>query len=359
VGKNTLAGSGFKPALARKPKIGRVTDPSQQGNQFLTATFTDPEQLTRFAETLPALGFTMPVAALKSGGWTLERPEVLALMAKLRQAGKPLGEYVGGEIYYGIKTGLNEAFVIDAATRERLIAEDPKSAEVIKPWLRGKDIFKWRTQWARLYVLALVSSANQPWRWANESDENVARSVFESEYPAIYRHMSLWEEKLKKRDDQGRHWWELRSCAYYNEFEKSKILWPGISSALSVFSLDESGYYGNDNNQFVLSGSQYLLAILNSPATSFVLGHVCDKVQGGFYRLKIIYIEQLPIPAASDEQQRDIVTLVKQILAAKAADPQADTSALEGEVDTLVYRLYDLIPEEIAIVEQGASKGGG
>ncbi len=88
----------------------------------------------------------MPISSLREEGWNLERPAVLALMEKLRKTRKPLVEYVQGKFYYGIKTGLNEAFVIDAPTRAKLIAEDPESEELIKPWLRGRDIKKWKAE---------------------------------------------------------------------------------------------------------------------------------------------------------------------------------------------------------------------
>jgi len=106
----SLSGRGDIKTCQRNPR------PPGEGD-FFTATFTDADQLTRFDETLATVGFTMPVAALRDEGWALERPETLALMDKLRTVGKPLGEYVDGKIFYGIKTGLNEAFVIDEATR--------------------------------------------------------------------------------------------------------------------------------------------------------------------------------------------------------------------------------------------------
>lgn len=338
------------PPAGGRSKKGSLTQRGRDGEgvDFFTATFTDTDQLSRFDETLATIGFTMPVAALRDEGWTLERPEVLSLMDKLRTVGKSLGEYVEGKIYYGIKTGLNEAFVIDEETKARLIAEDPKSAEIIKPWLRGKDIFRWKTKWAGLYVIAIASSANWNWPWAQEINESTARQLFQVEYPAIHRHLSQREEGLRKRDDHGRFWWELRSCIYYSEFEKPKILWPGISADLSVFSLDEYGYFGNDNNQLIISGDQCLLAILNSKLMRFVLGHLCDKVQGGFYRLKIIYIQQLPIPPVTDAQQALIIERVQKIL---AATESPDVPQLEAEVDRLVYELYNLTKEEIAVVE--------
>jgi hypothetical protein len=108
-----------------------------------------------------------------------------------------------------------------------LIAEDPKSAEIIKPWLRGKDIFRWKTKWARMYVIAIASSTNWNWPWTQEKTEFTARPLFANEYPAIHRYLSQWEEGLRKRDDQGRFWWELRSCVYYGEFEKHKSFGQG------------------------------------------------------------------------------------------------------------------------------------
>lgn len=156
----------------------------------LAATFTTAEQLGCVEETFGNISFKMPVNALKPEGWNLEQPDVLSLMEKLRKAGTPLGEYVHGRFYRGILTGFNEAFVIDAVTRERLIAEDPKSEELIKPWLRGRDIKKWKAEWAELYVINIPSSANKNWQWSNEKTEEKARNVFEKTYPAIYNHLS-------------------------------------------------------------------------------------------------------------------------------------------------------------------------
>ena len=313
----------------------------EAAGKTLVATFTDPSQLERLDETLAAVGFSMPIDALKAEGWTLERPDVLALMEKLRKAGKPLGEYVQERFYRGVLTGLNEAFVISEATRQQLIAEDPKSADLIKPWLRGKDIFKWKTKWANLYVLF------------------TRRGTDIEQYPAIKRHLEKFIKDLepKKTTDAKRgrkpgsyKWHEIQdNIAYYKEFNKTKILWPGISSELTVFSFDEDGFYGNDNNQLIISEDLCLLAVLNSKLTGFVLKQICDKVQGGFYRLKIIYVEQLPIPPATDTQKAPIIERVRKIL----ADPDSPAvPRLEAEIDRLVYELYSLTSDEIAIIEK-------
>jgi hypothetical protein len=306
---------------------------------FFTATFTNTDQLTRFDETLAAIGFTMPVAALRSEGWALERLDVLALMEKLRSVGKPLGEYVEGKFYRGVLTGLNEAFVIDEETKVRLIAEDPKSAEIIKPWLRGRDIFKWKAEWASLYVLF------------------TRRGTDIEQFPAIKGYLEQYRADLEPKktdsDKQGRKpgpykWFEIQdNTAYFEEFEKEKILWPGITSEI-VFGLGDKGQFGNDNNQLIVSSDRCLLAILNSRLIRFVLQQICDKVRGGFYRMKMIYVEQLPIPPATDAQKAPIIERVQKIL---AAPDSPDVPQLEAEIDRLVYDLYGLTEEEIAVVE--------
>ena len=311
------------------------------------ATFTEAGQLTALDETLAAIGFPMPVASLKSEGWTLERPDVLALMEKLQKAGEPLGKYVKGRFYYGIKTGLNEAFVIDVKTRQQLIAEDPNSVELIKPWLRGRDIRKWKAEWASLYLITIASSANKEWPWSKEKTEVKARDLFVKAYPAIYRHLSQYEAKLRKRDDQGRFWWELRSCVYYDEFLVPKIIYPDIAHH-PKFLWDESGAFSSNTTYFIPSSELWLLGILNSKLIWWFYGTITATIRGGFVRYFSQYMEELPIPPVTATQKAPIIERVHQIL----ADPDSPAvSRLESEIDKLVYELYGLTDEEIAIIE--------
>ena len=344
------------------------------GETFLAATFTDPSQLERIEETLATIGFSMPVSALRPEGWNLERPEVHALMEKLRAKGKPLGEYVEGRFYRGVLTGLNEAFVIDAATRERLIAEDPKSAELIKPWLRGRDIRKWKAEWAGLYLITIASSANREWPWSKEKTEPKARELFAKAYPAIHKYLSQYEGQLIKRDDQGKFWWELRSCAYYEEFERPKITYAEISTE-GKFLIDTSGYFSDTTTYIMASSSEYLLAVLNSRLFTYMFSKTSSEISGGFFRWKRQYMEQLPIFSATDAQKAPIIERVKKILAAQEPHPHPDpplegegttipprpqgegwgeggiVPRLEAEIDRLVYELYGLAAEEIKVVE--------
>ncbi|MBN8678206.1 MAG: Eco57I restriction-modification methylase domain-containing protein [Chitinophagales bacterium] len=297
--------------------------------------------------------FEVQVSGLQDSGWTLSNQAVQQLLDKLRQAGKPLGEYVEGKIYYGIKTGLNEAFVIDAATRERLITEDPKSAEVIKPFLAGRDIKRYQSPKSDKYLIF------------------TRRGIQIEEYPAILQYLLQFKERLLPRPKNntdpkwpGRkpgsyQWYEIQDAVdYWREFEKAKILWPGISLEANSFAFDESFYYGNDNNQLIISDDKFLLGILNSKVSRLFLENVCDKVQAGFVRLKIIYVESIPIPInVTSGQKEQIISLVTRILALKRADKDADTSALEAEVDALVYGLYGLTEAEVGLVEGGVKHG--
>ena len=313
----------------------------------LVATFTEPSQLERLDATLAAVGFTMPIAALKSESWILERQDVLALMEKLRKAGKPLGEYVEGKFYYGIKTGLNEGFVIDEATRQRLIAEDPKSADLIKPWLRGRDIRKWKAQWAGLHLITIASSANREWPWSKEKSEAKARPLFAKAYPAIHRHLSQYEDKLRKRDDQGKFWWELRSCVYYDEFEKDKIIYPNITKT-NIFAFDTTGVLTNQKCFIIPTTDIYLVAILNSKLATQWFHSTLPLLRGGFFEPSAIFMQHFPVFPAIEAQKAPIIERVRKIL----ADPDSPAvPRLEAEIDRLVYDLYVLTEEEVAMVE--------
>ncbi|NJP06034.1 MAG: class I SAM-dependent DNA methyltransferase [Chloroflexaceae bacterium] len=129
----------------------RKTPPQQATIQALN---WEAQQTTEhLAQVVAEQRFALAQQALTADGWRLERPALLGLLQKLREAGTPLGEYVQGRFYRGVLTGLNEAFVVDRATRDRLIAEDASSAEVLKPYLRGRDVKRWRVAFADQYLI--------------------------------------------------------------------------------------------------------------------------------------------------------------------------------------------------------------
>ncbi len=301
---------------------------------------------------------------LEDSGWNLGSETEQLLLKKLQSAGLSLGEYVKGKIYRGVLTGLNEAFVIDEETRNRLIKEDKKSIEIIKPFLAGKDIRRYREPQSKKYLIFTKRGTN-----------------IES-YPAIKNHLFQFKQALtpKPKDFVGEwkgrkpgpyKWYEIQDTVdYWKSFEKVKILWPGISSEVAAFTIDYKNYYGNDNNQLIETDDKYLLGILNSAVSKFQLLNICDKVQGGFYRLKIVYIKQLSIkqidPTNKFEKflHDEIVKLVEAML---QLQQQKQSATLPEQVQQLeqriaytdesinekVYALYGLTEEQVAIIENG------
>jgi len=300
--------------------------------------------LSVLPEYLRPNAFRVNIAGLQDSGWTLSNQSVQNLLEKLRRAGKPLGEYVNGKIYRGVLTGLNEAFVIDAATRERLIAEDPKSAEVIKPFLAGRDIKRYQVPVSDRFLIF------------------TRRGIKIEDFPAIKKHLEQFKERLMPKpknhvgDWAGRkegsyQWFEIQdSIDYFEEFEKPKIALPDI--AIQMQALYDTSKAFCVNTAYILPvDDKFLLGLLNSNVVLFFYANITSSIRGGYLRFINQYLVQIPIPLASEKAQQPIISLVTRILAAKLADPQADTSALESEIDALVYGLYGLTEEEIGIVE--------
>jgi hypothetical protein len=304
----------------------------------------------RIAQIIPERGQRIRQDELKADGWRLESPAVLRLLEKLRLAGKPLGDYVNGRWYWGIKTGLNEAFVVDRDKRDRLISRHKSSAGVLKPILRGRDVKRWKTEFAEQYLIKIESSENKDHPWSGKSEKE-ADKIFAETYPAIQEWFEGFRSALKKRDDQGKYFWELRSCAYWQEFEQPKLVVPAISGTVNV-ALDDEGFVSNNKTSiFVCDDAAYVSAIVNSSVAFWFTRQVFATKQAGFFDFEPRYSSQWPIPAASHEKQKPVERLVDRILTAKAQDASADVSALEREIDELVYALYGLTPEEIKTVE--------
>ncbi|MFM6320699.1 MAG: class I SAM-dependent DNA methyltransferase [Microcystis panniformis] len=340
----------FEEAIAY-PSIITLSKNKSKNNQFQALSWdeTKKQDIARFATVLEQDGLIIAQENLKPDGWRLESSQILDLLAKLRNAGQPLGEYVEGRFYYGIKTGFNEAFVIDRATRDRLINEHPSSAEVIKPFLRGRDVKRWCVDFAEQYLIKIESSENKEHPWSKLSGQE-AEKIFDETYPAIYKHFSQFRKSLIKRCDQGRFFWELRSCIYWQEFEQPKIIYPNICKR-NEFAWDELGYYTNQKAFIISSSDKVLLAVLNSNVVMFLFKNLLSKLQGDFYEPSSIFMKDFPIPNATESQRTAIEKLVQKCLDAKKNDPNADTSELEKQIDHLVYKLYQLTYNEVKIID--------
>ena len=244
-----------------------------------------------------------PQALLRGGGWILEDPVLIRLFDRLMNEGTPLGRYVDGRIYYGIKTGFNEAFVIDGAKRDELIAADPASADLIKPWLRGRDIRRWRAEWAGLHLIAIQNSGDRDAAnpWAASPSEAAARAIFAKTYPALHDHLSQYEANLRPRADQGRFWWELRACAYYGLLKLPKVMWPDIAK-LPRFMWDDEGFFSSNTSYLTPFLRQAHVVLLNSIVADFAMSVLSPALQGGYRRYFTQYLEGMPLPRLLSEE---------------------------------------------------------
>jgi tRNA1(Val) A37 N6-methylase TrmN6 len=273
--------------------------------------------------------------------WFIGNGSFGILKSKIENGARLLKEF-NIRINFGIKTGYNEAFIIDENKRNELINADSKNDEIIKPIIRGRDLKKYSFKFEKIY---LINSHN------GIKSIGLKRVEIENEYPTIYNHLKGFSPNVEMRSDMGDHWSNLRNCAYLEDFEKEKIIWGEISDK-PKFAFDDTGYFA-EATTFLMTGEKlkFLLAILNSRVSEWYFNLIGTTTGMGTNRWKKYKIELLPIKVPSAEQEKDIEGLVNQILAIKKYSSNADTTELENQIDQLVYQLYDLTEEEIRIIE--------
>ncbi len=324
----------FEEATAY-PSIIALSKDKCDGNQFKALAWDKhrDQNITQFATILEQDYLTITQANLSADGWKLESSQTLDLLAKLQKVGTPLGEYVKGRFYRGITTGLNEAFVIDKITRDRLISEHPSSEEVIKPFLRGRDVKRWCVEYKDLWIIF------------------TRRGIDIKKYPAIEQYLSQYKQKLTPgigRKVGSYKWYEIQdNIAYWQEFEQPKIIIPAIVNNVE-YTLDLCGYYSNDKTSICITDNAYcLLAILNSSIMWWFIQQIASSKQGGFFEFKPMYVSQIPVVDIDNPKKQAIEYLVKQCLEAKGKE----VKELETKINQIVYELYGLSEEEIGIIE--------
>lgn len=288
---------------------------------------------------------------LSPESWIITSNIEQRIRAKIKARGTPLKDW-DVQIYRGVLTGYNEAFIIDGKKKDELIKEDPKSAEIIKPILRGRDIKRYKGEFADLWLIATFP----------------ALKLNIDKYPVIRDYLKSFGKKLhqtgeefidengqkgKSRKKTGNKWFETQDqIGYYKEFEKEKIVWKRIGSVLR-FQFDSKNALCLDSTCFLTSKKQdikYLLALMNSKVSYRLLLENSPKTGTGDVITSVQAIEPLLIPQISESEQKPFVDLVEKILIEKQAGK--DTTTLEQQIDNLVYQLYELDEEEIKIINQ-------
>jgi len=258
-------------------------------------------------------GYQISRSRFSADAWSLETPAVDELMQKIKRVGVPLKDFAGVKPYRGILTGFNEAFLIDEATKNSLVKADHKSAEIIKPYLRGQDIKRWSPEWANLWIILLKSSSDSDsvWPWSTANDK--AEEVFAQTFPSVYKYMKPMQEKLSKRSDKGRYWWELRSCAYYNVFEEPKIITQDLAT-YSWFCFVDQELYTVNTCYLWPTGNLYMLGWLCSPITWWICHHSLQKGINDTLRMFREQVENLPIAPPTDQIRAEVEPIVSRLI---------------------------------------------
>ena len=313
---------------AENENILQVANVSQSAQQFPPSEWT---------HTRPANAET----------WVVLSNTEQRIKDKMEATGTPLKDW-DVSIKYGVKTGYNKAFIVDTATKDALIAADSSSAEIIKPLLRGQDIQRYQAKWAEQWLITTFPSLQ----------------LAIEDYPAVRKHLSTFgKDRLeqsgkrllgggKSRKRTRHEWFEVQdTIAYYMDFAEQKIVWGNLNNH-AKYSYAPEHMYISAPATMLTPYKPYLLAVLNSTLMDWYFRLIGVERDGGYYEYKPMFIERLPIPNISVVEQQPFVALVDDILAAKAADSQADTDEIEWKIDRLVYGLYGLTEEEDTAVER-------
>ena len=270
-----------------------------------------------------------------SDSWVILSPIEQSIKRKIESVGTPLKDW-DIQINYGIKTGFNDAFIISTEKRNEILnncsseEERTRTAELIRPILRGRDIKRYGYNWADLWIINIHNGI-----------KDVKPRIDINEYPAVKAHLDLYWDKISKRADKGDTPYNLRNCAYLEDFNKPKIIWKRIGSILR-FSYDVNGHFGLDSTCFATGQHmEYLCCILNS-----LMGHYMfkdsPKTGTGDLLVSVQAIEPIMIPL-----NKEIEKLFKKLLIEVL---EQDPKKAEKEINRLAFKLYDLSPEEIRYI---------
>lgn len=255
-----------------------------------------------------------------------------ALAKKIKSKGTPLGEYVHEKIFYGIKTGLNKAFIVDQAAYDRLIAEDPRSAEVLKPYLCGEDIKLYKIDWKNKWLIYTY------------------HGIEIKNFPAIERYLTHFKKSLEERATE-QAWYELQQPqnAYFSAFEQPKIVFPDIAQQ-PKFVWTESPFFISNTAYCIPTEKVFLSGLLNSKLIHFIYASISPQIRGGFFRFIYQYMEKLPIVEPNEKSQNTLLNAINKF------QKQGYDQSLQQEIDNIIYTTYSLSQDEIITIEEWHSK---
>ncbi len=290
---------------------------------------------TNFQAAWEAATEPYPQADLGDDSWELENSTLRALREKIKTGKQTLKDVYGSPLR-GVVTGLNDAFVIDRATKDRLCAQDPQSAQILKPFLEGKDLKRWRAEPRDLWLIFTR-------RGTDISAYPAIKSYLETMRDALEPKPKAWKpsganDRWPGRKAGSYKWFEIQDTIdYHRKFSGPKISYPHFNDARN-FSFEPMGAFSNDKSYLIPTDDKALLGLLNSRVLWFILSSMSPPVRGGFHELRVQYVEKLPIPSWSPSARAELA----------AASEQASNAAQERLTVqmALTRRIADLSPLE-------------
>ena len=319
---------------------------NKEANKYstLACIFSDTNGLSKLSDFIQQ--WHIECAFRSSDSWVILSPIEQSIKRKIEAVGTPLKNW-NININYGIKTGYNDAFIINTEKREEILRncrtedERQRTAELIRPILRGRDIKRYGYNWAGLWIIATFPS-----RHYNIEDFPAVKSYFLS--VGIERLEQTGEvhtvngEKIKARKKTCNKWFETQdSISYWEDFYKPKIVWGNLNLS-AAYSIAADGIFVNAPCPMIVPASKYLLAILNSKVADYYIRQLGVTRNGGYFEYKPMFVENLPVPNNID---------CKTIEYLEACVNSKD----ESSIDKLVYNLYKLTDDEIRYIEKGRS----
>ena len=294
----------------------------------------------------------IPVALLRDDAWTLDNPRIQELLAHIRSVGVPLKDFCKSSPLCGIKTGMNEAYVIDETARASLVHDDPGCEPIIRPLLRGRDMDRWVSRPSGFYLITIGSSANVDWPWTGKDD---AEAVFQQTFPSVAQHLAGFKEALQARQDQGRYWWELRSCDYLPAFDQPKLVWQEMAW-FNRFSIDRGGSLVLNTAYIAATTDMFVMAVLNSSLAWWYMWRTAQHGKDEVLRLIREYAKSFPIPAIDQPTRNKVDALARELILAysEIAVPQVQHLELEQKLSALVENAFNLTDEQKDLIRTTA-----
>ncbi|WP_303034930.1 Eco57I restriction-modification methylase domain-containing protein [uncultured Duncaniella sp.] len=265
-----------------------------------------------------------------SEAWVILTPIEQSIKRKIESVGTPLKDW-DIQINYGIKTGFNEAFIISSEKRDEILAncadeqERTRTENLIRPILRGRDIKRYGYKWSGLWLI----------NTHNGVKGKIERIRIE-DYPSVKAYLDQFWDKISTRSDKGDTPYNLRNCAYMEDFDKPKIIWGNLNLKPS-YALAEGAFYVNAPSPMIVPASKYLLAILNSKVGDYYIRNLGVTRNGGYFEYKPMFVEQLPVPIISEDEQEALEIILSE--------------STQETIDSIIYSLYALSEQEIEFIE--------